>query len=141
MNQPKRMNQALYVPALIAGGVVLALLMVVGIWGLVIAIPIGIAMVAIAFFRARRTGGAAEIGVERMRTERKSRWKWLLLVIGVCVATVVGMAAYAFSLEEWGAVRTMIFNLGGLLAIGAALVALVLLISDLLGSVRRRTRS
>jgi hypothetical protein len=76
-----------------------------------------------------------------MRTEGKSRWKWLLLVIGVSVATVIGMAAYAFSLEEWGAARTMIFNLGGLLAIGAALVALVLLISDLLGSVRRRNDS
>lgn len=64
-----------------------------------------------------------------MRTKGKSRWKGLLLVIGVCVATLVGMSAYAFSLEEWGAARTMIFNLGGMLLIGAALVALVLLIS------------
>ena len=76
-----------------------------------------------------------------MRTKAESRWKWLLLVIGICVATVVGMSAYAFSLEEWGAARTMIFNLGGLLAIGAGLVALVLLISDLMGSVRRKTDS
>ena len=74
-----------------------------------------------------------------MRTKGESRWKWLLLVIGVCVATVVVMSAYAFSLEEWGAARTMIFNLGGLLAVATGLIALVLLVSDLMGSARRNT--
>ncbi len=38
-----------------------------------------------------------------------SRWKWLALVMGVCVATVIGMWVYALSLEEWGEARTMIF--------------------------------
>jgi len=141
-----RMNKALYMRALVAGGVVLALFLIlsgmVGVFwylALVIAIPIGIAIVAIAFFRARQTGGAVGIGVDRMRTKGESRWKRLLLVIGVCVATVVGMSAYAFSLEEWGAARTMIFNLGGLLAVATGLIALVLLVSDLMGSARRNT--
>jgi len=112
-----------------------------GIAGALTATAIGIAMGALAFFRPRANGGPVGIGVDRMRTEEKSRWKWLLLVIGVCIVTVVGMSAYAFSLEEWGAARTMIFNLGGLLAIGAGLVALVLLISDLIASARRKTDS
>jgi hypothetical protein len=65
----------------------------------------------------------------------------LLVIIGVCVAAIVAMAAYAASLEEWGAVRTLIFNLGGLLLMGIALVALVLLASDLIGSVRHKKGS
>ena len=142
------MNKALYMRALVAGGAGLALFLIVtGIavtawyWMLVIAIPIGIAIVAITFFPARQAGGAVGIGVDRMRTKGESRWKWLLLVIGVCVATVVGMWSYALSLEEWGEARSMIFNLGGLLAVAAGLAALVLLISDLMGSLRRKTYS
>ncbi|MBI2914269.1 MAG: hypothetical protein HYY03_10170 [Chloroflexi bacterium] len=141
-----RMNKGFYMRAMVAAAVVLALsLILIGMAGvawylvLVITIPLGIAMVAIAFFRARQTGGTVGIGVDRIRTTGKSRWKWLLLVIGVSVATVVGMWAYALSLEEWGEARTMIFNLGGLLAIAAGLIALVLLLSDLMGSVRRKT--
>jgi hypothetical protein len=49
------------------------------------------------------------------------------------------MWAYALSLEEWGEARTMIFNLGGLLAVATGLIALVLLVSDLMGSARRKT--
>ena len=144
-----KMNEALYRRAGVAAGVVLllALFLMLGTgaatWYLMLAvtIPIGVAMVAIAFFRTRRTGGAVGIGVDRMRTKAESRWKWLLLVIGICVATVVGMSAYAFSLEEWGEARTMIFNLGGLLAVAVGLIAMVLLISDLMGSVRRKIGS
>jgi hypothetical protein len=140
-----KMIESWYMRGLVAVGVVLAIFLIMaGIawyWMLIVTVPIGVAMVTVAFSRARQTGGTVGIGVDRMSTKGESRWKWLLLVIGVCVATVVGMAAYAFSLEEWGAARTMIFNLGGLLAIGAGLIALVLLISDLLGSVRRRIDS
>lgn len=132
---------------LVTVGVVLALFLILsGIagapwyWMLVITIPIGIAMGAIAFFRARQAGGAG-IGVDRMRAKGKSQWKWLLLVIGVCVATFVGMWSYALSLEEWGDARVMIFGLGSLLAVAAGLIALVLLISDLIGSIRRKTDS
>ena len=68
-----------------------------------------------------------------MDVNRRSRRKWLLVVIGVCVATVVGMGAYAFSLEEWGEVRPIIFNLVGIIAVLVALYTLVLLIFDLIG--------
>jgi hypothetical protein len=119
-------------------------------WMLVITIPVAIVLITIAYLRTKRTGGATGsggtrgTGVHRMETkETKSegRWKWLLVVIGVSVATVVAMSAYAFSLEEWGEARTMIFNLGGLLLIGTALIALLLLLSDLIGSARRKTHS
>ena len=57
------MNGALYMRALVAAGVVLALFLILSAytgvawyWVLMITIPIGIAMVAIAFFRARQTG-------------------------------------------------------------------------------------
>jgi hypothetical protein len=133
---------------LVTVGVVLALFLIfsgiAGVawpWTLVITIPIGIAMIAIAFFRARQTGGTVGIGVDRMRAKGKSQWKWLLLVIGVCVATFVGMWSYALSLEEWGDARVMIFGLASLLAVAAGFIALVLLISDLIGSVRRKTDS
>lgn len=136
----KMRNEALYMRGLVAVGVVVALLLILGYWTLLITIPIGIAM-GIEFFRVRRTGGAVGIGVDRMRTKGESRWKWLLLVIGVCVVTVVGMWSYALSLEEWGDARTMIFGLGSLLAVTTGFMALLLLISDLLGSARRKTDS
>ena|GEM_PF-2070930 len=142
-----RMNEALYMRAMVGAGVVLALFLILsGIagvawyWTLVITIPIGIAMVAIAFFRARQTGGAVGIAVDRMRTKGESRWKWLLLVIGVCVATVVGIFAYLSSLEHWGGLA-IASNFVGIIAVLVALSALVLLISDLMGSVRRKTGS
>ena len=134
-------SEALYMRGLVAAGVVVALLLILGYWTLLITIPIGIAMVAIEFFRVRRTGGAVGIGVDRMRTKGESRWKWLLLVIGVCVATIVAIGAYAFSLEEWGDTRVTIFGLGWFIAVVVGLIALVLLISDLIGSTRGKTDS
>jgi hypothetical protein len=71
-----------------------------------------------------------------MRTKSTSRWKWLFVVIGVSVATIVGIGAYAFSLEEWGDTRVMIFGLGWFVAAIVGLIATGLLISDL---IRRET--
>ena len=71
-----------------------------------------------------------------MTTELKSRWKWLLAVIGICVATMAGMWAYAVSLDNWGEVGSVVFTLGPLLLIAVALAALVLLISDVMASRR-----
>jgi hypothetical protein len=141
-----KMSESWYMRALVIVGVVLALFLILsGIaawyWMLVITIPIGIAIVAVAFVRARQTGGALGIGGDRMDVNGQSRRKWLLLVIGVCVATVVGIGAYAFSLEEWGDTRVTIFGLGWFIAVVVGLIALVLLISDLIGSVRRKTDS
>ncbi|MEX1195705.1 MAG: hypothetical protein WD904_08900 [Dehalococcoidia bacterium] len=67
-----------------------------------------------------------------MRTESKSRWKWLLAVIAACVATMAGMWVYAVSLDDWGEVGSVIFTMGPLLLIAVALVALFLLISDVM---------
>ncbi len=72
-----------------------------------------------------------------MNLNGRSRWKWLFVVIGVCVATIVGIGAYAFSLEEWGETRVMIFGVGWFMAFGVGLIALGVLISDLIG---RETR-
>ena len=68
-----------------------------------------------------------------MRTKSTSRWKRLLLVIGACITTIVGIGAYGFSLEEWGDTRVMIFGLGWFLAAIVGLIATGLLISDLIG--------
>ncbi|TMG02756.1 MAG: hypothetical protein E6I02_05420 [Chloroflexi bacterium] len=76
-----------------------------------------------------------------MNLNRQSRWKWLLVVIGVCVATIVGIGAYAFSLEEWGDTRLMIFGVSWFSAFGVGLIALGLLISDLIGSQARSNGS
>lgn len=73
-----------------------------------------------------------------MRTESKNRWKWLLAVIGACVATMAGMWAYAISLDDWGEVGSVVFTLGPLLLIAVALVALFILISDVI--VMRRNK-
>jgi hypothetical protein len=141
-----KVNEALYMRGMVAVGVVVVVAFffimtteIGAIVGALIMIPICIALVAIAFFRTRRPGAAVEIGSDRMGTEGKSRWKLLLVVMGASVATVVAMAAYAFSLEEWGEARALIFNLGGLIAMGAFSIALVLLISDLIGTLRRKT--
>lgn len=143
MNQTSRRTGAgVYIWPAISGAVVLAvLLMGGGTWALTIGIPIGIVTVGIIFFRVRRNGRAVETQPDRIKSEGESRWRWLLLAIGVSFATVVGMLAYAFSLEEWGAARTLIFNFGGLLALSVGLVALVLLISDFLTGIRRKRKS
>ena len=72
-----------------------------------------------------------------MNLNDQSRWKWLVVVIGVSVATIVGIGAYAFSLEEWGDTRVMIFGLGWFVAAIVGLIATGLLISDLIGRATR----
>jgi len=139
------MTRTMQTRSLVAAGIVAAFLYLFiatgigAIVGALITIPLLIAFGAFALGRARRTGGAVRIGADRMRTEGESRWKRPLGIIVVSVASLVGLAAYAFSLEEWGAARTMIFNLGGMVLIAAALIATVILVSDLVGSARRKS--
>jgi len=51
------------------------------------------------------------------------------------------MWAYAVSLDDWGEVGSVVFTVGPLLMVAVALVALVLLISDVMASRRRKTDS
>ena len=60
----------------------------------------------------------------------RSRRKWLLIVLGVSIAVLVGTAAYASSLESWGDTQEIIFTIVSFVAPTVALVALVLLIAD-----------
>ena len=63
----------------------------------------------------------------------------MLLIIGVCVSTILGMWIYAISLEDWGETRSVIFPVVGLLAITVGLIALIVLVADLIIKGRRKT--
>ncbi|MDQ4042418.1 MAG: hypothetical protein M3118_01195 [Actinomycetota bacterium] len=67
----------------------------------------------------------------------RSRRKRLLVVLGVCVATLLLIGAYAFSLESWGETLSVVFNIVGFVLVAVGLVALVLLVADLVRA--RRT--
>lgn len=101
-------------------------------WLLVITVPVGLALVGIAYARGRQSGGTHGGG----EAKRGGRFGWLFLIIGVCTATLVGMGAYAFSLEEWGEARSVLFNAIGLPVLGIGLIALAMLMSDIAGAIR-----
>ncbi|HET8943676.1 MAG TPA: hypothetical protein VFO59_02760 [Dehalococcoidia bacterium] len=106
-------------------------------WMAFITAPIGLVIVAFAIKRSR---GATGTGAGPAGPAGSSRWKQLLAVLGLSIVTLVGTALYAFSLEEWGDTRTVIFNLVGLAAVTALIYASALLLSDLRkGSGRRQT--
>ena len=66
----------------------------------------------------------------------ESRRKWLILVIGVCLATMVGIYGYLFSLEHWGDFGQLL-NFIGMIAFFGALFTIVLLILDIIRGRRR----
>jgi hypothetical protein len=98
--------------ALIAGLVVLAM---VGLTRALVGSPVG------AVSEKERYMDA---GTYRSRRTR------LLVILGVSMAVLVATVAYAFSLEEWGDMRLMVFNIVGFTSMGVGVVALVLLIAD-----------
>ena len=134
----KRMNEALYM-RMGSIGVILALLVFLGAGGVASYWMLGLAAIAVAviallFFRDRRRSVTNEIGGDLMKTTLGNRWKWLLLIIGVCVAAVVGIWSYAIGLEgERGGALTLILGVGALLAMAIGFTALVMLVSDLIG--------
>jgi hypothetical protein len=101
-------------------------------WMAFIVVPIGLLLIAYSYKRSRGAREADGGGPPRPApSASSSRWKKLLAVIGLSVASLVGIALYAFSLEEWGNTRAILFNVGGMSAISVGLYAFVLLLSDL----------
>lgn len=98
--------------ALIAGFVVLAM---VGLTRGLVGSPVGMV-----------SGEEGYMGAGTYRSRRM----WLLVVLGVSMAVLVGTAAYAFSLESWGDTRGIVFNIVGFVSMAVGLVVLVLLIAD-----------
>ncbi len=68
---------------------------------------------------------------------RRGRRLRLLALFGVCVAILAVMGTYAFSLEEWGEARSIVFNVVGLGCLAVGLGALLLLVTDLAAARRR----
>ncbi|HSP55534.1 MAG TPA: hypothetical protein VLS25_08095 [Dehalococcoidia bacterium] len=97
-------------------------------WMAFVTVPIGLVIIA---FAIKRSGGAAGTGSGPTAAARSSRWRQLLAVLGFSLATIIGTALYAFSLDEWGAARTLIFNLVAMVAATVAIYATALLLSDL----------
>ncbi len=115
---------------MVIGGALASALMM--FWMAFITVPVALLVIA---FAVKRSRGSKEVdggsGPPTPSAANEARWKRLLAVIGLCVAAIVGMAAYAFSLEEWGNTRAILFNLGGFTAISVGLYASVLLLSDI----------
>jgi len=97
-------------------------------WMAIVTVPIGLVIIA---FAIKRSGGAAGTGSGPTAAARSSRWRQLLAVLGFSLATIIGTALYAFSLDEWGAAQTLIFNLVAMVAATVAIYATALLLSDL----------
>ena len=101
-------------------------------WMAFITVPIGLLIIAYSYKRSRGSREADGGGPARPEPRASSsRWKMLLAVVGLSVASLVGIALYAFSLEEWGNTRAILFNLGGMIAVSVGLYAFVLLLSDI----------
>jgi hypothetical protein len=98
--------------ALIAGLVVLAM---VGLTHALVGSPVGAASEKERYMDA---------GTYRSRRTR------LLIILGVSMAVLAGMVAYAFSPESWGDTHLWVFNIVGFTSMAFGRVALVLLIAD-----------
>ena len=145
--QPDRstkMGQSWQLNLALVGGIAVALLMVfIGIGPLPVLaiIPISI-VVAIVGFRLwpRRSGDLPAAVNHSTSAVPAGRWKWLLAVTILSLATIVGMWLYATTLDHWGDTVTAM-GFVALLCLVVAVTASSFLVADLTRGIARRPNS
>lgn len=120
-------------PALGVGLVALGAIAIIVLWHwlAVITIPVGVGLVALAYFRGRRAAPPAAPGSGDTPGAPEGRWKWLLSLVALCSAAVVGIWLYAITLETWAGTTFNALAVCAFLAFVVGSVALAVLISDL----------